>query len=1156
MASYGLKYWWQKDRDRVTVRLEIQQRGYSGTAKEIYALQSLSLELQGGDDAIDSPIIKTSLNVGLVDASDMPDTSTVKYGDWTEFFTPDSTLYRFVLKQGGTTRWTGYLTPDSYEENLTYRNTISVTARDNIGHLQDFDFDGVGYITVYDLIAEAFQKIDFPMTDVMIYDMDMEDADGGDVSGLDRVLVNSEAFMDKSWYDALSGVLESLGMALRYIDNNRVCICPLRHMPELATANPVRKQIEFLNSSGHRMMTPAIKMIDETFTYDIKDVLTIDMQEDSFEEAAVTIDGTSVSAYRPVSGRWRQYGNIVCLNNYLYGYKEVVGSRRGDMESQDALYLSVYPSGETEWSLHYMYASANVPFGAVLEIAFQISSRLFVTDNADKHLCTAYSARIISLKFFVTFTGKDNSGKVYTMYYNGEDWQEDESIMTLSVTHSGSSPLNVFMADASYRMSVPDGGTIMVALCGFGLTGPIRITYGSVIDNGGFCTVSGLTIKQVGVDGYKSRKTRTVYDEINNGKISRSPSVGQVPSSVSIDVFVNGLYQAVAQTGYPPVIYWSWQDRPGEGKMPLAMIVHKQILMYHSRTSSILTGTIRDVTSGDPRFDNIYIWEGRKFLLTGGTLDMLTGHVNNATLRDYEEYEDLWLLENTMKFDRNSVSAPAGGGTVSVGVIANVQWEAVAYLEGKTVSVSPASGSGNATLSVSIPANGTTSAREGYIRLASHTAGVNNVTCDIHQAASALVFNVSPLSLQLDDIGATQYVTVETNDTNWTASADVEWLELITDREHGILHVSADLNNGRYSVERSGNITVSAGSSTATVHVIQEGADAPAMIAVLETYSVEAEGGEVEVMFYSNGEKVTILLWGAVKYSRAELYLVADNSQTLLEEFDAPPAAGYLVNNYAIPGDPGASGLYGLLMRLWCEANDQEEEIECMVTARAITGDRTSDAAQSTLIQAENIPALKVEPTGLLLGWNGHTLDGLPGSVTVTAAEDWSYSVPDDGAWLNINRTGVGLSVSADLNSGRESIARAAMITVTSGQNTATVSVIQGINHTILEVYPVELPAGQEGTVSVGSNAQSLKFDFSSIPDTEVTITVVDNGEIILSETFTGLKEYTIPGDPGAEREYIAMLQFTPPAGSAGRSVTVTYRLGGEDKSTETITIA
>ena len=1149
MASYGLKYFWQKDRDGVVIRLEIHQRDYSGASREIYALQSLGLEFQGGDDAIDAAIIKTSLNVQIVDVNDVADSDTVKYGGWDEFFTPDSTLYMFVLKQDGTTRWTGYLTPDSYEEDLTYRSPVTLTARDNIGHLQDFDFDLAGYITVHDLIVAAFQKIDFQMTYLIGYDIDMEDADGNDVANLDRVLVNTETFRERSWYDVLAGVLESLGMALRYVDNNRVSVCPLRRMPELKAIHPAGKQIEFLNLSGHRMFVPAAKMIDETFTYDIKDALTIDMQEDSFEEATVTIDGTSVSAYRPVPGRWRQRGNIVCLNNYLYKYKEVVGSRSGDMGQQDALYLSVYPSGESSWSLHNMYAFVNVPPGAVMEIAFQINSRLFVTDNADKTLCTAYSANIVSLKFCISFTGKDDSGSPYTRYFNGEDWQEGESIMTFDVVNPGLTPLRVSTADASYKMSVPDGGTITVSLCGFELTNPMQIAYGAVIDNGGFCVVSGLTMKQVGVDGYKSRKTKTVYDERYNETISRSPSVGQVPSSVSIDVFANGLYQSVAQTGYPPVMYWSWQDRPDEGKMPLAMIVHKQILMYHSRTSCILTGTIRDVTSGDPRFNNIYLWQDRKFLLTGGTLDLLTGHVNNATLRDYEEYEYLWLLENTLKFDRDSLSVPAEGGVLTIGVISNVEWNALAVVGGSTVPVSPAYGSGNGTLSITVPANTTAEALEGYVRLACTSVGtdVDEAVCPITQAAAEISLALDPNPLELDWAGNAGHVDVITNAGSWTAQSQSDWLNVTTSAQKLTVKPDSE-NSARSSVQKSGSVLVQAGTEQATLQVIQA-ASGLFINTLSDEFEVAAEGETVQIAIATNTEKFNIIAHANLGHKT--LYMLEDGK---IGEKIAETDTMMFSPAVTIPGDPGATAAFVMALEIVVPANTSQEEVSYGVVLFTLAGlTKAITIKQAAAASSEIV----LDPASKIVDYTGGLV-----SVSVSAPGEWTAE-PNSYAegWVSVRKTSdtsMEVNISTQPTLGRDTPMRSGAVLVTSGSLTKSFGIFQTAPGVLLNAYQevYEVPS-DGGTVEMilASNAREIGVDASAFPSVAKHFIVVTSDGTIMDELMMSGGLYTIPGDPGAADGYMFSLSFSVPAGTGDRTITFTAEDGGEVKATTTVTI-
>jgi len=120
-----------------TARLEIFQKDFTGSALEIDAIQSwkLVMDNQGGDLA--EPIIKTSMKISIIN------TNQINYD---VFFTPDATKFKVIYKLNGTTEWTGYLTPDSFIENLTYRDTIALTARDNIGMLEQIQYDGTDYL--------------------------------------------------------------------------------------------------------------------------------------------------------------------------------------------------------------------------------------------------------------------------------------------------------------------------------------------------------------------------------------------------------------------------------------------------------------------------------------------------------------------------------------------------------------------------------------------------------------------------------------------------------------------------------------------------------------------------------------------------------------------------------------------------------------------------------------------------------------------------------------------------------------------------------------------------------------------------------------------------------------------------------------------------
>ena len=107
----------------------------------------------------------------FVDAPDIEDGR--KNGFWEEFYTADATQWKVIIKERGAmsssydTIWGGYITPDSFSEDLVYRGSVSITARDNIGHMQDFPFDAEGdadgMISLYNLVESGWEKIQSPM---------------------------------------------------------------------------------------------------------------------------------------------------------------------------------------------------------------------------------------------------------------------------------------------------------------------------------------------------------------------------------------------------------------------------------------------------------------------------------------------------------------------------------------------------------------------------------------------------------------------------------------------------------------------------------------------------------------------------------------------------------------------------------------------------------------------------------------------------------------------------------------------------------------------------------------------------------------------------------------------------------------------------------
>ena len=351
--AYGLKYYKELTQPNgKVVRLEILEKGYEGASKEIGPVcQALRLDIQG-DTEIDAPIVKTSLSMTFVDAPDHADARTKKGAKSNEFYTSDATLWRVVLKARNAqetafaTMWGGYITPDSYTEVLQYRGSVTLVARDNIGHLSDFPFDAEGnadgMISLIELIREAWDKIESPMTldDQAVANADWMLSDG--VYAYDTYM-NVSAFEDMNWYDALESALYAYGLVLRYTGNNNVSFYSLRNLPRMG-AHEV-ENISFIEptfmSGAERELTPAVKRIEEAVDYEIVEQKAAPLIESvTFTGASSTIPFESMNVFGekewkdiptwPIDNTTNEgWGNdknkTLFYSPKAYGYDSVVG---------------------------------------------------------------------------------------------------------------------------------------------------------------------------------------------------------------------------------------------------------------------------------------------------------------------------------------------------------------------------------------------------------------------------------------------------------------------------------------------------------------------------------------------------------------------------------------------------------------------------------------------------------------------------------------------------------------------------------------------------------------------------------------------------------------------------------------------------------------
>ena len=643
MAEYDLLEYKEISAKWGIFRLNIYQKHIGQLwpiAQEIGdVLTGLHLDIEGQTEDIDAPIVKTSLTFSLIDAPER-NTQKVRCGNWERYYTPDATYLKVELtgKKDGSSEfrklWSGYVTPDSYTETLQHHGVVTITARDNIGHLQDFEFDAKGneegMITPYELINQAWEKIESPMTldwRGVAYSNEWPQADGVDIID---TYINVSMFKGKTWYDAVSETLYSLGLVMRYIGNNIVAISTLRRMPyqceelieDLAHITPT------FMAYATRELVPAVKEINEEDTYDLQD------GEDQPQVTEEDFDGTTTSCTIIVKN---SFGEVSQKEIAVWPIKNEGDTGWGNIKSntlffdirkydvstlvepaRDETFLAVNSEPRMVW-----YGRNIICFPLTLKIEQGMMVERYGESITYKHL---YEEDTISVKCALKLT---HEGVEY--YYDGTQWRTayselslrfEDGVIEQHISFTGKSgpallQLFIFSIDVDWLLG------------------------NSLVDKGNFLGINSLNFsKKESVSMLEKNTVNTKYNENNNIKLSRTPSLAPAFDEVAVPGLIeNGIFNKDGGS-YVPAPEWMWPYRQDETPMQLPAIVHKQLLCYHSKPNNLISGTI--VNADLLHLRAIWTWKGKEHLLMSGSLNYLTGHIEGATLREFVRYEDLF----------------------------------------------------------------------------------------------------------------------------------------------------------------------------------------------------------------------------------------------------------------------------------------------------------------------------------------------------------------------------------------------------------------------------------------------------------------------------------------------------------------------------------
>lgn len=579
--AYGLKYYkliqdaHLSSGSRATLELDILEKDYTGTSKEIDALTSLVLEADCQDAT--NAIQKTILKIGLSDRPDIEDTDTRKYGSWEEFYTPDSTKFKVTISIASSVRWSGYITPDDWSESLDYHASVNITARDNIGHLEDFDFEPTsGLMSVHDIIKSAFALIDPPYSITYDYNGDytLETEDGKSIAS---AKINTSLYKGKTWYDVLDSVLTSLGMCVRYVGNNTYLVGFLRYSTMYAGGI---KAEPYFRGSATLTLTPAYKSIVEEDKYDFADLETPDYQTPVLEN----------SNSKEVTYSQETLGSTTTKTTTVT-YASIYTEEPGWSSNIHCIDDGINTDGKFDrfkGALVPLSSITTFNFGSIHNIPVQIKFSTILgafSVVGDKRLDLLIADRVnVLISIYRKYT--NDSGDTVTRYLNvaNNQWQDTSVYKTLTLTASNKDQLeqSIYVPIDS---STSEGGSLHLQFYFSGIT----VSFTSQL--GANYMGIYLPIEEVGISAdenfkYKKIETNkvvTVNDERFNMTKKLTPDIFAL-SHDDVTIVNNTTYENVLWlnqlTPFPYTVRWR---KDGGDCKPLPALLAMQQLIYGIR---------------------------------------------------------------------------------------------------------------------------------------------------------------------------------------------------------------------------------------------------------------------------------------------------------------------------------------------------------------------------------------------------------------------------------------------------------------------------------------------------------------------------------------------------------------------------------------------
>ena len=686
MANYQKKYYKEIEARGINWCVEIWQ----DTEDDIESyeigpvLQGLRLVVQGDQADIDTPIVKTSLEMSFVDAPDLELGKTDrKCGDWEEFYTSSATEYQVRLYKNGIIEWTGYITPDSFSEDLRYRGSVTIIARDNLGTLQDTtcDLRGLqnedGKVYIADVIDEAFNASTCAMGleyDDTAFPYAIPDLQKWEYSGKALYHMVDAAYLgEMNWWEALEAVLYSIGAVMRYVGGNRFVVVPVRDLPKMGHAEwwdvPV-KPATFL-AYGHRELVPPVKSITETQEWgaelenevesvtDYQGTATLACTNIYLQGPSGTMGGDfNVPAWGYANARTREA--VTAANSGLLNvknYAKVAGYDQetwGAWDDESIIYMAVNTRVDKPVTFSkriYTSKGDDTISGetpAKVKVGFALGYGVALTQDY---------TRVLNFPLAGIDTYPASAGVNYTIKYTDLGGGNVKYYNTSKGEWSGSKVVNLAngmsaltsvrrATEYDFEIELPAVGIITLEISKWYMSG---INVSTLVDVVGlFGRISSIHIDAVlaeDLDLLQKRTITTNYSDRYSVRLTRDPKLAVNPTTLPEVAYVPNALLIEGSEQYSGSDDWvwmhgrEWDEIPAHSGAMLTRLIHQQLLCWHSEPNNLLTGEIACL---DPTFNALYEWNGKRHYLISGTLNCLTGRMEGATLREFERYDRLW----------------------------------------------------------------------------------------------------------------------------------------------------------------------------------------------------------------------------------------------------------------------------------------------------------------------------------------------------------------------------------------------------------------------------------------------------------------------------------------------------------------------------------